>query len=101
MKLKVAIVDDERHCIETLKYDLEESFSEKVEVLFECNNSVECVENLRSIKPDVLFIDIEIVLFCYLCSYDAMHNIFLPHIFIVSLKCYKNANLNMIIYTFQ
>lgn len=26
MKLKVAIVDDERHCIETLKYDLEESF---------------------------------------------------------------------------
>jgi two-component system LytT family response regulator len=59
MKLKVAIVDDEEHCIETLKYDLEESYSEKVEVLFECSNSVECVENLRSIKPDVLFIDIE------------------------------------------
>lgn len=59
MKLKAAIVDDELHCIETLKYDLEESFSDKVEVLFECNNSVECVENLKSIKPDVLFIDIE------------------------------------------
>ena len=59
MKLKVAIVDDEKHCIETLKYDLEQSYSDKVDVLFECNNSVECVENLRSIKPDVLFIDIE------------------------------------------
>ncbi len=59
MKLKAAIVDDELHCIETLKYDLEESFSDKVDVLFECDNSVECVENLKSIKPDVMFIDIE------------------------------------------
>lgn len=59
MKLKAAIVDDELHCIETLKYDLEQSFSDKVDVLFECNNSVECVENLKSIRPDVLFIDIE------------------------------------------
>ena len=59
MKLKVAIVDDELHCIETLKYDLENSFSDKVDVLFECNNSVNCVENLNSIKPDVMFIDIE------------------------------------------
>lgn len=59
MKLKVAIVDDELHCIETLKYDLEESFSDHVDVLFTCNNSVECVNNLKRIKPDVLFIDIE------------------------------------------
>lgn len=59
MKLKVAIVDDELHCIETLKYDLEHSFTDKVDVLFECDNSVKCVENLKSIKPDVLFIDIE------------------------------------------
>ncbi len=59
MKLKVAIVDDELHCIETLKYDLQESFSDVVDILFECNNSVECVNHLKSIKPDVLFIDIE------------------------------------------
>lgn len=59
MKLKAAIVDDELHCIETLKFDLENTFSDKVDVLFECDNSVQCVENLKSIKPDVMFIDIE------------------------------------------
>jgi len=59
MKVTAAIVDDELHCIETLKYDLEESFSDKVDVLFQCDNSVKCVENLKSIKPDVIFVDIE------------------------------------------
>ncbi len=59
MKVTAAIVDDELHCIETLKYDLEESFSDKVDVLFQCDNSVKCVEHLKSIKPDVMFVDIE------------------------------------------
>lgn len=59
MKLKAAIVDDELHCIETLKFDLESLLSEQVEVVFTCSNGVECIQQLKKNPPDLLFMDIE------------------------------------------
>lgn len=58
-KLRAAIVDDELHCVETLQYDLKEYCANKVEIIFTCTNGVECINNLKKTKPDVLFIDIE------------------------------------------
>ncbi len=58
-KLRAAIVDDELHCVETLEYDLKENCAETVDLIFTCTNGVECINNLKKTKPDVLFIDIE------------------------------------------
>lgn len=59
MKIRTAIVDNEIHCIETLRYDLQENFHDKVDVVYTCQNSVEATKNLKKIKPDLLFLDIE------------------------------------------
>ncbi len=59
MKLKAAIIDDERHCIETLQYDLENGCKEELEVVFTCSTSIECIKKMRQFHPDLLFLDIE------------------------------------------
>lgn len=59
MKLRVAIIDDEKHAIETLVYDLSENFEEEIEIIFTENNPVEGLKKIRSQTPDLLFLDIE------------------------------------------
>lgn len=59
MNLKVAIIDDEIHAIETLVYDLTEDFKSSVDILFTTTHPVEGVKRLRMEKPDLLFLDIE------------------------------------------
>lgn len=57
-KLNIAIIDDELHAIETLVYDLLETFSEKVKIQFTATNPFEGVRQVRIHKPDILFLDI-------------------------------------------
>lgn len=57
-KLNIAIIDDERHAIETLVYDLQESFCEKINIQFTATNPFEGVRQVRIHKPDILFLDI-------------------------------------------
>lgn len=59
MKLNVAIIDDEVHAIETLTYDLLENHSAETRLLFTATNPVEGLKKLRSEKPDLLFLDID------------------------------------------
>lgn len=58
MKLKIAIVDDEKHACETLKWLLD-----KLDLDYELcgifQNSVEAVEELKENLPDLIFLDIE------------------------------------------
>lgn len=56
-KLNIAIIDDEQHAIETLVYDLLESFREKINIQFTTNNPFEGARQVRIHKPDVLFLD--------------------------------------------
>ncbi len=58
MKLRVAIIDDEIHAIETLSYDLLENHSEQAEIVFSTTDPVEGVHKARTEKPDLLFLDI-------------------------------------------
>lgn len=58
MKLNVAIIDDEKHAIDTLMYDLREYHSHEVEIIFSTTNPVAGVKKLRSAKPDLLFLDV-------------------------------------------
>jgi two-component system, LytTR family, response regulator len=59
MKLNVAIIDDEMHAIETLTYDLRENHSTETHLLFSTTNPVEGIKKLRSEKPDLVFLDID------------------------------------------
>lgn len=58
MKLKIAIVDDEKHACETLKWQLD-----KLKLDYEsCSifqDSIEAVEKLKKNPPDLIFLDIE------------------------------------------
>ncbi len=56
-KLNIAIIDDERHAIETLVYDLRESFGEYIQIVFTETNPFEGARKVRLHKPDVLFLD--------------------------------------------
>ncbi len=59
MKYKVGIIDDELHAIETLVYDLEENFENEIEIIFTSTNPVEGLKKLRSLAPDLLFLDMQ------------------------------------------
>lgn len=59
MKLNVAIIDDEIHAIETLTYDLLENHSTETHLLFSSTNPVEGIKKIRSEKPDLVFLDID------------------------------------------
>jgi YesN/AraC family two-component response regulator len=56
-KLNIAIIDDEQHAIETLVYDLHESFHENIQIVFTETNPFEGARKVRLLKPDVLFLD--------------------------------------------
>ncbi|MFD2563067.1 LytR/AlgR family response regulator transcription factor [Aquimarina rubra] len=56
--LKAIIIDDEQLAIDTLKWELETNCKE-VEVLFSTNKPTEAIQAISKVRPDVLFLDIE------------------------------------------
>ena len=58
MKIKVAIIDDEMHCIKTLRYQIEKHFK-NVEVVFDTTDSTMAKAMTEKFKPDIIFLDIE------------------------------------------
>jgi two-component system, LytTR family, response regulator len=59
MKLSIAIIDDEKHAIETLRFDLLENHGDEVEILFSTTHPVEGAKRIRIEKPDLLFLDVD------------------------------------------
>jgi two-component system, LytTR family, response regulator len=58
MKLRVGIIDDEIHALETLSYDVRENHQEQAEVIFSTTDPVEGAQRTRKERPDLLFLDI-------------------------------------------
>ncbi len=56
--LRAVIVDDEKHCIDTLTWELN-TFCPEVEILASFGESLLALEALPGLRPDVLFLDIE------------------------------------------
>src|SRR5690554_768297 len=56
--MKVAIIDDEIHCIESLALDLN-SIDEGIKVVYKCNRPQEALEKLPKQDVDILFLDVE------------------------------------------
>lgn len=75
MKLKVAIIDDEKHAIDTLTYDLMENHSHEVEILFSTTSPLEGAKQTRTTNPDILFLDVNMPGLSGLDLVDLMHDI--------------------------
>lgn len=56
--MRVAIIDDEVHCVEGLVLHLKNKFPE-TEIVFKSTKPEEGLRNLPRIKPDLLFLDVE------------------------------------------
>ena len=56
--IKAILVDDEKHCRETLSIQLEKYCSE-VQLLAQCNSAVQGLEAIAQFQPDVVFLDVE------------------------------------------
>jgi two-component system LytT family response regulator len=56
--IKAAIIDDEMHCIKTLRYQLEKQF-EDIEIVFDTTDSATAKALVEKFKPDLVFLDIE------------------------------------------
>jgi two-component system LytT family response regulator len=57
--IKAIIIDDEMHCRKTLGILLKE-YCPDVQVLEQCDNSEAGIEAIKKLKPDLVFLDIEI-----------------------------------------
>ena len=56
--LRALLIDDEHHCIETLKYELEMNCPE-VDVIDTASSGPEGIEKIKELTPDLVFLDIE------------------------------------------
>ncbi|EOZ98129.1 response regulator [Indibacter alkaliphilus LW1] len=56
--MNIAIVDDEKHCIESLELDLQ-ALEIDHNLVYKTNKSVEALEELPKLKIDILFLDVE------------------------------------------
>jgi two-component system, LytTR family, response regulator len=56
--IKAILVDDEKHCRETLSIQLEKYCSE-VQLLAQCSSAVQGLEAIAQYQPDVVFLDVE------------------------------------------
>ena len=56
--LKTIIVDDEKHCIETLQWELK-NHSETIEVIKTCSNGQSALDSIAMYEPDLVFMDID------------------------------------------
>ncbi len=59
MKYRVIIVDDEEHCIDTLQWQLEQYCSNDVAVIGTYTKPDEALAQIISLKPDIVFTDIQ------------------------------------------
>ncbi len=56
--IKAILVDDEKHCRETLSIQLEKYCSE-VQLLAQCSSAVQGLEAIAQYQPNVVFLDVE------------------------------------------
>lgn len=56
--IRAIIIDDEKHCVESLQIDLQKNCPD-VEVVAACHSSKEGMQQIKTLKPDLVFLDIE------------------------------------------
>ncbi len=56
--MNIAIIDDEKHCVESLALDLQ-SLAIKTDIVLKSTAPVKCLQELVKLKIDLLFLDVE------------------------------------------
>src|SRR5688500_5472017 len=56
--LKAILIDDERHCIETMRYELQ-MHCPNVEIIATAASGAEGIDKIKNNHPDLIFLDIE------------------------------------------
>src|SRR5215510_5712717 len=56
--IKAIIIDDEKHCLKTLSMLLKE-YCPDVQVVEQCDSGENGIEAIKKLKPDLVFLDIE------------------------------------------
>lgn len=56
--IRTIILDDEKHCVESLRLDLVK-YCPEVEILTTCTGSKEGLQAIKKLKPDLVFLDVE------------------------------------------
>ncbi|MEP6727183.1 MAG: LytTR family DNA-binding domain-containing protein [Bacteroidota bacterium] len=56
--IRAIIIDDEQHCLDTLSYLLKQNCPE-VQLVDQCRSAKSGLEAIRTLKPDLVFLDIE------------------------------------------
>lgn len=59
-KLRAVLIDDELHCLETLRFDLNRFCSDQITIVGEAQNLVKASAMLISERPDIIFLDIDL-----------------------------------------
>ena len=57
--LKAIIIDDEEHCIKTLEWSIAQYFYGDIDIIATTQNPIEGLKLVNNLKPDILFLDIE------------------------------------------
>jgi two-component system, LytTR family, response regulator len=57
--LRTIIIDDEQHCVDVLKAMLHQKFAGKVSVAGEATSAAEGKRLIKTLKPDLVFLDVE------------------------------------------
>ena len=58
--IKALIIDDEQHCIERLKYLLEENFSEAIHLRGTYQTVEDGITAIKKLRPELVFLDVQI-----------------------------------------
>ena len=56
--MKAILVDDERDSLEILEWTIQK-FAPQVEILAMCESPLDAAEKIQALKPDLVFLDIE------------------------------------------
>lgn len=99
--MKIAIVDDEKHCIESLKIDLN-TLDFNQQVVFKTSKPIEALQQLPNLKIDILFLDVEMPQLNGFELLDQLGNIEFDVIFTTAyseyaLQAFKNKAFNFLL----
>jgi len=94
MKLKAIIVEDEFNAREEMEYLLSETG--EVEVVKKCANAIEGIKAVNSLRPDVMFLDIQLPIIDGFEMLSMLEDSVIPHVVFVTaydefaLKAFEN-----------
>jgi len=91
-KIKVILIDDEEKALESLHIKISRFFKE-IEIIASCNNPKEAVHLINELKPDLVFLDIEMPVWS---GFDVLAKINQPVFEIIFVTAYSNYAIEAI-----